>query len=172
MITLATDFVSGVDGFIPPLTYKQIVRSNKVAVYQRFTKDGIFKDFETIVIRIIPKGTSIFNQPPTEEDAEKYAVTSSWGKTGFSFKNLLAAQEKMKELELKDIQEEKDETEIVFQIPNGLFSTNELAQFNKVAYPEASLFLKEKLLNNSIRFVRSERRQAKGKETNLYEKTP
>jgi hypothetical protein len=53
-------------------------------------------------------------------------------------------------------------------IPVGEFSTKELAEFNKVDYPIAAVFMKEN--PTAIKFVRSERRNAKGKPTNLFTK--
>jgi hypothetical protein len=55
-------------------------------------------------------------------------------------------------------------------IPDGEFSTNELADFNKVQYPIAFLFLKYALAKGMIRYVRDERRNAKGKATKIYTK--
>ena len=52
-------------------------------------------------------------------------------------------------------------------IPVGEFSTIELAEYNKVDYPVAVRFIKESGL---VKFIRSERRNAKGKETNLFTK--
>ena len=52
-------------------------------------------------------------------------------------------------------------------VPIGEFSTNELAEQNKVDYPAAALFIRE-ALDKTIRYVRCEQRNARGKKTNLY----
>lgn len=56
----------------------------------------------------------------------------------------------------------------VLQIPIGEFSTIELAKYNKVDYPAAALFIKENN-NTQLKYVRSERRNSKGKETKLFQ---
>lgn len=58
----------------------------------------------------------------------------------------------------------------ILNIPAVEFSTNELADFNKVQYPIAFLFLKYALAKSMIRYVRDERRNAKGKATKIYTK--
>lgn len=53
-------------------------------------------------------------------------------------------------------------------IPVGDFSTKELAEKNGVQYPIAFLFLKDREKKGKIKFVRKERRAAKGKPTSLF----
>lgn len=52
--------------------------------------------------------------------------------------------------------------------PVGEFSVKELAEQNKVDYPVAFLFLKEKEAAGLVEFTREERRAAKGKATKLF----
>jgi hypothetical protein len=177
MITLPTEFTSGEGGYSQapgPLKYICIARNKLVAIYQRFFVNGSPKDFETVIIRVIPKGTSIFNAPPSLDDEERYAVSSSWGKGGFSFPNKESAMIKFNELVLKGIaaQDEIDnptvEAEMI--IPVDFFTVGELAAENKIEYPEASIWVKSAIISGLIKFVREERRNAKGKPSKIYSK--
>jgi hypothetical protein len=97
MKTLDTQFVSGEGGFsTTPLTYTQIHRDGKYAVYER-SLNGKIKDYETIVIRTLKAGTQIFKQILTE-DEERYPGTSQWGHYAWSFGNRTAALNKLNEL--------------------------------------------------------------------------
>lgn len=84
MIKLETQFVSGEGGFsAEPLTYTQVIRNEKFAVYER-SRDGKVKDYEVIKIQILKKGLKIFLKT-IEEDTEKYCSTSQFGQFGWSF---------------------------------------------------------------------------------------
>lgn len=101
MKTLETQFVSGEGGFsTTPLTYTQIHRNGKFAVYQR-SLDGKIKDYETICIRTLKAGTQIFKQI-LSEDEERYPGTSQWGHYAWSFGNQTAAINKLNELVNKE----------------------------------------------------------------------
>ena len=183
MIILEETFTSAAGGFAgEPLNYKQVIRSDKAAVYER-SRDSIIKDFETIKIRITPKGT-VQKFPNgvtkvTEDDEEQYATTSLWGKFGFSFKNKQAAINKFNELNtaqaVKD-DEETNESETpthsttTFIFPSQVkFSTKELAETNNCEYITASLWIKDAVKTGTIKSAGSERRASRGKETNLFQ---
>jgi len=183
MIKLEETFTSAAGGFgNEPLTYTQIIRSDKAAVYER-SRDGIIKDYEAIKIRIVPAGT-IQKFPngvtkTTAEDEEIYATTSLWGKIGFSFLNKTAAINKFNELNATQAVKDDEETievetpthsNTTFIFPIGKFSTKELAEANSCEYITASMFIKQAVNGGSIKSAGSERRQAKGKMTNLFEK--
>jgi len=180
MITLQERFTSGVGGFVPPLNYIQLTRNDKVAVYQRSHSDGTIKDFETFLIKILPKGTQVF-QTTTEDDEEKYAATSSFGRIAWSFHGTngkQAAINKFNELNtaqaVKD-DEETNESEVTnsnttFIFPVGKFSTKDFAETNHCEYITASLFIKSAVNDGTIKSAGSERRNVKGKATNLFEK--
>ena len=55
-------------------------------------------------------------------------------------------------------------------IPDTEFSCNELAELNKVEYPIAATFLREGEASKIVKRTRTERRQARGRETQLYSK--
>lgn len=116
MKTLETQYVSGEGGFAAtPLTYTQLVRNDKFAVYQRSHEDGRVKDFETIKIKIIKAGTRIFNNVTTE-DEERYPGTSEFGRYAWSFGNKEAAinrynklnEDQNKDVESKEVVEDTE----------------------------------------------------------------
>lgn len=194
MKTIETDFVSGVGGFAGPdvLTYKQLARSASYAVYER-SRDGVVKDWETIVLNIKPKGFSCFNGIPLEDDTETYPSTGQWGKKGWSFKNKTAALNKFQELnavaipDVEGIDEDEDTTDdessptvstgrrgrapkarVALTLPAGEFTVGEVSDLNKVVYGDAIFFIKEQIEAGAVKFVREERRNAKGKPSKVY----
>ena len=188
MIKLEQTFTSGNGGFsgADVLTYTQVCRSDKAAVYER-SRNGIIKDWEAIKIRIVPSGT-IQKFPngvtkTTTEDEEQYATTSLWGKIGFSFHGVSGKQAAINKFnKLNAMQAVKDEEETnegetpthsttTFIFPSQTkFSTKELAETNNCEYITASLWIKESVKSGVIKSAGQERRQAKGKLTNLFEK--
>ena len=84
MKTLETEFVSGEGGFgATPLTYKQIIRNDKYAIYER-SLNGKVRDFELIKIKVLLKGHKIF-QKVLEQDEESYPGSSQWGNSGWTY---------------------------------------------------------------------------------------
>lgn len=186
MIILEETFTSAAGGFAgEPLNYKQVIRSDKAAVYKR-SRDGIIKDFETIKIRITPKGT-VQKFPNdvtkiTEDDEEMYATTSLWGKIGFSFKNKQAAINKFNEL--NSIQEVKDDSEnepvavnvaskintTTFVFPDKPFSTTDFSTANNCEYITSSLYIRQAVREGIVKSAGQERRASRGKLTNLFTK--
>lgn len=55
-------------------------------------------------------------------------------------------------------------------VPSTEFTVKELAELNKVDYPVAFIFIKEATAANTIKFLRTERRNAKGKESSIFSK--
>ena len=194
MKLLETEFVSGVGGFsgADVLTYKQIIRSDKAAVYER-SRDGIIKDYETIVIKVNPKGFQIFSGTPLEDDTECYPSTGQWGKKGWSFKSKGAAIARFNDLSniihLGDIGNDEDEVtpteteatpatpgrrgrapkvRVALNVPTGEFTVKELCELNKVEYQDGMFFINEQIEAGTIKFLREERRNAKGKPSRLF----
>lgn len=175
MISLETNFVSGEGGFASdPLTYRQVKRTDKVAIYER-SRDGKVKDYEVILIKVEPKG-KVMKFPNgvvkiLEDDREKYPSTGQFGFSGWSFRGLGAAERRYEALcKAADLPVEEEEEAKVISIPLGEFSTTDLATTNDVGYSEASLFIKAAIIAKQISFTREERRNAKGKPTKLYQK--
>lgn len=168
MIELEKEFVSGDGGFsTDPLTYKQLMRTKTVALYER-SRDGVVKDYEVFNIKVDPKGKKIFDQV-LEDDREKYPSSGVFGFSAWSFNSLGGAKARyellVKESEAPEAEEKKD-----LLIPVGEFTVTELAEFNHVQYPTASLFVKESLEGQIIKFLREEQRNAKGKKSKIYTK--
>ena len=183
MITLEKEFVSGEGGFSQsPLIYTQIIRNDNFAVYQSSDSDGKVKDYEVFRIKIQKAGLVIF-QKTIMEDTECYTVTSAFGKSAWTFHGAngkQAAINKFNELNTAQAvknEEETNESETpthsttTFIFPSQTkFSTKELAETNNCEYITASLWIKESVKTGTIKSAGSERRNVKGKETNLYQK--
>ena len=197
MIQLATSFVSGEGGFSQnPLTYTQLKRSDKAAVYSR-SRDGKVCDYEVFLIKIDPKGKT-FKFPngvikTLEDDTEKYPSSSQFGRIAWSYTSLGMANHRFHELTHGKVKEEPDSEEESSSdpvaetphkeitkenkpysggdllIPVGEFSTQELADKNNVAYVNAYLFVKDQERKGKVKFSRKERRNAKGKPTTLFQ---
>jgi len=169
MIKLEKTFVSGEGGFsTDPLTYTQLARSETTAIYER-SRNGVPKDYEVFRIKILPKGTKVF-QTVTEDDQEKYPGTSQFGFIAWSYNNRARAMKAYEDLtkEAAGAAEEEAKPAKAVVVPVGEFSTIELAEKNGIQYATASIFMKDALSTNKIKFVREERRNVKGKPTKLY----
>lgn len=91
MITLEKQFVSGAGGYSSsPLTYEQLFRTDKVAMYKR-SLNGNVRDYEVFKIVVLPKGHKVFKQI-FEDDTEQYPGTSQFGRIAWSFENEGAAK--------------------------------------------------------------------------------
>jgi hypothetical protein len=114
MIELEKEFISGEGGFsADPLTYTQLKRNEKAAVYMR-SKDGKPYDYETFLIKVKPKGTRIF-QKILEDDEECYPSSSQFGRIAWSFNDIGLAMHRLHELttdKVKDEVIEGDDTPI------------------------------------------------------------
>lgn len=169
MITLEKQFVSGEGSFSQnPLTYTQLQRTDKVALYER-SRDGKVFDYEVFFIKIEPKGKKTFNQI-LEDDREHYPSHEQFGRIAWSLSTKDRALQRYKELCNKSEAPEEENSVKPLLFPVGEFSTTELAEFNKISYPNASVFVKVSFEAGIIKFVRDEHRNARGKATRLYTK--
>ena len=172
MIKLETQFVSGAGGFATnPLTYKQLARTAKVAIYER-SREEVPIDYEVFRIKILPKGTQVF-KTVTEDDEEKYPGSSQFGGSGcwaWPMATLTSAMAKYQEV----IKETDGTTEVepqkVSTAPSGEFTIAEFGEKNGLEYPQAYLVIKAALTNGSVKLVREERRNARGKATKIFAK--
>jgi len=169
MIQLEAQFTSGVDGFSAnPLTYTQLARTQRAAIYER-SRDGKPKDYEVFIIKVDLKGKQIFQQV-LEDDRERYPTASQFGFIAWSFNNKDVAFERFKELNEELNAPEESKVEKIIVIPSGEFSVAQLADHNKVSYIEASAFVKENL-DKTIKFVRQFKKEGqRGKPANFYTK--
>lgn len=176
MIELEKQFVSGEGGFSSdPLTYTQVQRTDKVALYVRGRGDSV-KDYEVFFIRIEPKGKvtkfpgGVVKVAP--DDKELYPSTGQWGRIAWSLPTLASAKLKFDELvKQSNLPEDEEESATAaLTIPVGEFTVTELAKANKIEYPIASVFVRTQVELGAIKFLRKERRAAKGKESSIYAK--
>jgi hypothetical protein len=173
MIILPLEFKDGSGGYsAAPLTYKQVARKGNIAVYQRFYDDGKPKDFETIVVKILPKGTKIFDKI-TEDDEEKYPGTATWGRLAWSFGNQSAAVSKMEEMVKGDTFGEKEKVPELDVVVDGVkyFTVTQFATNNNVPYINAANMIKELLEKGSVKLIGEKHLNPKGKASKIYTKT-
>lgn len=175
MIKLETTFVSSAGGFVnEPLTYNQVTRSDKAAVYVR-SRNGMIKDYEAFEIKVDPKG-KVLKFPngvskTIEDDTEKYPSTGQFGFIAWSYKNKGAAMAKFEELNKKESAPDSVNQSKDLLIPVMEFTVGECAEFNKVEYPIAAVFVREALATNKIKFLRTERKGNAKRPSNIYTKT-
>lgn len=110
MIQLPLSFVSGDGGFsTSPLTYTQLKRNDKFAVYER-SRDGKPYDYEVITIKVNPKGKELkFPNgivKVVEDDTELYPTTSQWGRLAWTLPNQGIAMVRFLELSKEGITED------------------------------------------------------------------
>jgi len=151
MISLETEFVSGAGGYSAnPLTYKQVTRTETVALYARHREDGTLKDHEVFRIKLLKKGHQIFKQT-LEDDTEQYPSNEKFGRTAWSFLRLGAAMVKYQELvegkvATVDTSDDGDETEVAPRLVGR--ARNERPE---LVYPATERFtMKDLALVNSV----------------------
>lgn len=134
MITLEKEFVSGAGGYAQePLTYKQLFRTENVALYARYRGDGTLKDHEVFKIKVTPKGTEIFKKI-TEDDIECYPSSNVFGKTAWSYKNYNAALQKYNDLVLESA--ERAEIDFKENVENAMNAPRRGKGRRRVVRPE------------------------------------
>ena len=173
--------------------FTQLKRTEKVALYKRTVESTGHDDgYEVFLIKMRHKGDKLPGGMVEEEDREVYPSAGSFGKSAWNPSSLREAEFRYNQLTgaaVPVVEEDEEETPvgepvgetepkhrgrpkappIVLQtIPDGEWSVKELAELNKVQYVTAYQFIKQ----NETLFVptRTERRAAKGKETQLYKK--
>lgn len=168
MIKLEKEFVSGEGGFSAnPLNYRQLKRTDKVALYER-SRDGKIMDYEVFFITMFLKGRRVFAKV-LEDDEEHYPSTGQWGKIAWTLPNFETALKRFNELENRsNIPENEEETPLT--IPDGEFTVRELAENNNIEYIVASNFIKTALEIGTTKCVGEKRFHAKGKPSKLYAK--
>lgn len=154
MIKLELEFKSGVGGYSQaPRQFKQVARNENFAVYER-GYDGKIQGHEVFKIKILKKGTQIFDKI-VEEDTERYPGNNdfgrfAWSMTGkFSYeaamhrfeqltKGLIAAQEEeenpKEEVEEPVVVKPKKERQIrpAIKLPNSAkFTMSDVVELNQ-----------------------------------------
>lgn len=174
MIKLEKQFKSGAGAI--NRNYLQLARTDNVALYIRNPLEGErgHPEYEVFYIKVIPKGKRVKlpNKPEyfTADDEESYPCNTDFGRIAWSIPDKKKAFARYEELcnksEIPEEEEQEQHESVIF--PKGEWSTKELAEANKIEYPQAAVFLREAIAAGTIKLSRQERRNAKGKPTNLY----
>jgi hypothetical protein len=169
MKTLELEFVSGDGGFSQdPRIFKQIARSEFAAIYSRMTSEGRSEGFEVFKITVKKEGAECFGKI-YEEDEEEYPSTGKFGKSAWAVVSEARAREIFEQLNKEAVEPTVEKLPLV--IPDGEFTVTEFAAKNSVEYAQAFLWIKHNEPLGVIKFVREERRQAKGKMSKIYTKS-
>lgn len=168
MKTLEIEKIWTGDGFgqNEAITLRQIKRTDTVAMYERITKSNLSQGFEVFVVRVVEAGTPLPGNVTVQESYEQYPSANRFGKTAWCVQNLQKADALFEKLANTVLVVEAKEVSL--DLPNGEFTTNELAEQNGVDYLIATKFIKDACTSNRVRFVREERRNAKGKASKIY----
>lgn len=156
--------------------FKQLKRNDKVALYQRVIESsGNAEGYEVFHIKMRLKGQALPGGVFEQEDREVYPSANSFGKTAWQIDDLARANicfdELTKEETDKDITEtevENEDSSVKTDPATSLFSTQEYADSKGIAYPIAYLTIKAAIEAGKMKFVKSERRNSRGKETKLF----
>jgi hypothetical protein len=173
------------------VTLKQVIRNEKVAVYNRLKK-GHSEGFEVFIIGFALKGAPLPGGGTEAEDRERYPTANTFGRTAWFVSGPGAegrAIELFEKLGKGKIQvdttaePDSDETEtptlrqprvaravVDLNIPEKPFTQKELAAFNKIEnYKEVYSDL-QRMLNNGTLKVSGTRDSVRGKSAKLFSK--
>jgi len=170
MKKLDIEFVSGDGGFSQdPRVYKQVDRSDSVGIYSRTLSNGRLEGFEVFNIAIKPKGSCIFDKV-LEDDEEQYPSTGKFGVNAWFCMTEKRAREIFEELTKDAAEKKKPSVKVEMVIPEGEWTVGEFAEKNSIEYPKAFLFVKAEVEKGSVKFIREEQRNTKGKKSKIYAK--
>lgn len=186
MIELEKQFVSGAGGLsTAPRLYTQVKRTAKVAMYHRtIESNGKHEGYEVFMVDVIPKGkVSEFPDAVnkagktiegvkkiSEDDEEHYPSCGQFGIIAWFVITPERADQLFDELNAEVEAKLNPAPEKLILVPDTEFTIGEFAKTNAIDYPHAFLFIKEAVANNSVKFVREERRAARGKPSKIYVK--
>lgn len=136
--------------------------------------EGQVFGYEVFIPKIKKAGT--YPLPPKgsgltityEEDFEEYPGASSFGKNAWFYNDIKSAEKRFNSLIGSTLNSRKKSDTSTFIIPDNEFSVKELAEQNKIEYPIAFLFVKEQEKAGKVKRTRTERRNERGKETQLF----
>lgn len=158
---MQTVFVTNADGCGDHI-FTQVSRKGNVAIYRRNkVSDGSCQGYETIVIKTVKAGTVYAKgATPTVADTESYPGAQSFGKLGWSYPSLGAAEAKMEELTKVKVEETVDEepnTVPAILVPSGLFNLLQFAEANNFPVTKETADKLTALLRVKIcRYVKNE----------------
>lgn len=173
---------------------QQTPTGHNAYIYKRVLPDGRIFGFEVFVPSVkkagtypLPNGKSI----SYEEDFEEYPGAAKFGRSAWACITEERARVRLADLVkalpvalVESPEEEKESVTApvsngrgrprgerpVLSMPEGEFSCKELAEKNGVEYVTAFVFLKEAEEAGTVKRTRTERRAARGKPTQLFEK--
>ena len=159
------------DGFAAnPITLKQVKRNEMVAIYERFRHNGTQEGYEVFIIKKRLKGQALPGGLFELEDREVYPSAGQFGKTAWHVMTLERANEEFEEYSKAPLTEEEEAEENKLNLPEGEFTVKEVIELNDTNYISASLFVKAGVADGSIKYLREERRNVKGKPSKIYSK--
>lgn len=142
MKILSTEFTMNADKCGNEV-FRQMRRSDGVAMYQRIHLDGGIKGYEVFIIKTIKAGTALPGGKSVAEDYEQYPGAAQWGKTAWSPGSEAAADEKFDAL-VKRLRSEvgqpkrrgrKATAATTFVVPSGKFTMKMLIEQTGMTQP-------------------------------------
>jgi hypothetical protein len=142
MKSLSTEFTCNADK-CGTTVFRQMRRSDGVAMYQRIRPDGGIKGYEVFIIKTIKAGTALPGGKSVAEDYEQYPGAAQWGKTAWSPGSEAAADEKFDAL-VKRLRSEvgqpkrrgrKATAATTFVVPSGKFTMRMLIEQTGMTQP-------------------------------------
>lgn len=142
MKSLSTEFTCNADK-CGEQVFRQMRRSDGVAMYQRIRPDGSIKGYEVFIIKTIKAGTALPGGKSVAEDYEQYPGAAQWGKTAWSPGSEAAADEKFDAL-VKRLRSEvgqpkrrgrKATAATTFVVPSGKFTMKMLIEQTGMTQP-------------------------------------
>jgi hypothetical protein len=142
MKSLSTEFTCNADK-CGEQVFRQMRRSDGVAMYQRIRPDGGIKGYEVFIIKTIKAGTALPGGKSVAEDYEQYPGAAQWGKTAWSPGSEAAADEKFDAL-VKRLRSEvgqpkrrgrKATAATTFVVPAGKFTMRMLIEQTGMTQP-------------------------------------
>lgn len=142
MKILSTEFTMNADKCGNEV-FRQMRKSDGVAMYQRIYLDGRIKGYEVFIIKTIKAGTALPGGKSVAEDYEQYPGAAQWGKTAWSPGSEAAADEKFDAL-VKRLRSDvgqpkrrgrKATAATTFVVPSGQFTMKMLIEQTGMTQP-------------------------------------
>jgi hypothetical protein len=157
MKSLSTEFTCNADK-CGEQVFRQMRRSDGVAMYQRIRPDGGIKGYEVFIIKTIKAGTALPGGKSVAEDYEQYPGAAQWGKTAWSPGSEAAADEKFDAL-VKRLRSEvgqpkrrgrKATAATTFVVPSGKFTMRMLIEQTGMTQPVLYIRLQKLIKDGKV----------------------
>ena len=180
MKILSTEFTMNADKCGNEV-FRQMRRTEDVAMYQRIRTGGIVKGYEVFIIKTIKAGTALPGGKSVAEDYEQYPGAAQWGKTAWSPGSEAAADEKFDAL-VKRLRSEvgqpkrrgrKATTSSKFVVPSGKFTMKMLIEQTGMTQPVLYIRLQKLIKEGKVVEVDRVRTEGgRGRLTVVYQTKP